>query len=663
MRIVDVDDERRSRRCSIARRGAIAALERRVARDRRATCARGGDRALLAIRARGSTASTAPFEVTRDGDATRGARRVAPDVRARHPRRRRATSARVARAAGAARRGDVRRSPGVTIEQRVAPLDRVGCYVPGGRYPLPSSLLMTAIPARVAGVREIIAVCPQPDPAVMAGGARGGRHAAASRSAARTRSPRWPTARRPIPRVDKIVGPGNAYVAAAKALVSRRLRHRLLRRPERDPDRRRRRDAPTWIAADLHRAGRARSGRARDSRHAEAGGSRARSPRKSRARCRPTGRRAPSLARNGAIIVDAHARRGDRAQRTAWRPSTSSATRDALAARLTPRRNGVRRPVQRAGRGRLRHRLEPRAADGGAARGRGGLTAADFVRVSTVQTLDRARAPPARRRTAIALARGRGAPRARRVDAAASEDEHHERDCSLEREHGVRLHRTRTVPAALRVSPSAVATARVPRSIPTTTRRNDAVARAASASPPIMCCSPTGSTRASSPQPRRRCATASRRGIPEALGVAPAFDMYEACVNAARRAHGDGAARTRVRLSVGRPARARSRRATRIVFVTNPHNPSGCAVRARASFARSRATSRPALLFVDEAYADFSGETLIDAGRLIVAAEPLVGRTFSKATALPAFAPARSSRIPRPCRRCAQVVPPYSLNA
>ena len=54
---------------------------------------------------------------------------------------------------------------GVLVEQRVMPLERVGCYVPGGRYPLPSSLLMTAIPARVAGVREIIAACPRPEPA------------------------------------------------------------------------------------------------------------------------------------------------------------------------------------------------------------------------------------------------------------------------------------------------------------------------------------------------------------------------------------------------------------------------------------------------------------------------------------------------------------------
>ena len=52
----------------------------------------------------------------------------------------------------------LRVAAGVMVEQRIVPLDRVGCYVPGGRYPLPSSLLMTAIPAAAAGVGEIIAV-------------------------------------------------------------------------------------------------------------------------------------------------------------------------------------------------------------------------------------------------------------------------------------------------------------------------------------------------------------------------------------------------------------------------------------------------------------------------------------------------------------------------
>lgn len=114
----------------------------------------------------------------------------------------------------------VRVAAGVSIEQRVVPLGRVGCYVPGGRFPLASSLLMTAVPARVAGVKDIVAVCPKPDAAVMsaaleAGVSRlfrvGGAHAVAALAYG------TPT----IPRVDKIVGPGNRYVAEAKALVAR----------------------------------------------------------------------------------------------------------------------------------------------------------------------------------------------------------------------------------------------------------------------------------------------------------------------------------------------------------------------------------------------------------------------------------------------------------
>ncbi len=113
----------------------------------------------------------------------------------------------------------VRPAAGIRITQRVLPLDCVGCYVPGGRYPLPSSLLMTAIPALVAGVREIVAVCPRPDDTIMhaagvAGVSRlfrlGGAHAVAALA----------YGTETIPAVDKIVGPGNAFVAAAKAIVA-----------------------------------------------------------------------------------------------------------------------------------------------------------------------------------------------------------------------------------------------------------------------------------------------------------------------------------------------------------------------------------------------------------------------------------------------------------
>ena len=110
-------------------------------------------------------------------------------------------------------------TPGVNISQRVLALDRVGCYVPGGRYPLPSSLLMSAIPADAAGVKEVIAVCPRPDATILhaarvAGVSRlfrlGGAHAIAALA----------YGTETVPSVDKIVGPGNAFVAAAKALVS-----------------------------------------------------------------------------------------------------------------------------------------------------------------------------------------------------------------------------------------------------------------------------------------------------------------------------------------------------------------------------------------------------------------------------------------------------------
>ena len=110
-------------------------------------------------------------------------------------------------------------APGVAVEQRVVPLSRVGCYVPAGRYPLPSSLLMTAIPARAAGVVEVIVCCPRPDAAVFAAALEagvdrvfqvGGAHAIAAMA----------YGTRTLPRVDKIVGPGNRWVSAAKSLIS-----------------------------------------------------------------------------------------------------------------------------------------------------------------------------------------------------------------------------------------------------------------------------------------------------------------------------------------------------------------------------------------------------------------------------------------------------------
>jgi histidinol dehydrogenase len=108
---------------------------------------------------------------------------------------------------------------GRRLGQLVRPLSSVGCYVPGGRYPLPSTLLMTVIPAQVAGVKDIRVVSPRPAPATLAAAALlgvrefyriGGAQAIAA-LAYGTKS---------VPRVNKIVGPGNLFVTTAKKIVA-----------------------------------------------------------------------------------------------------------------------------------------------------------------------------------------------------------------------------------------------------------------------------------------------------------------------------------------------------------------------------------------------------------------------------------------------------------
>ncbi len=109
--------------------------------------------------------------------------------------------------------------PGVRAGQRVQPIDSVGCYLPGGRFSLVSTLLMTVIPAQVAGVREIIVASPQPGPALLAAADRlGVRRVARIGGAQAVAALAYGT--RSIPRVGKICGPGNRFVTAAKKLVS-----------------------------------------------------------------------------------------------------------------------------------------------------------------------------------------------------------------------------------------------------------------------------------------------------------------------------------------------------------------------------------------------------------------------------------------------------------
>ena len=109
--------------------------------------------------------------------------------------------------------------PGVRVSQRVQPIETVGCYIPGGRFSLVSTLLMTAIPAQQAGVGKIVIASPQPsDELLAAARTLGLRHIARVGGAQAIAALAYGT--ETIPRVDKIVGPGNRYVTAAKRLVS-----------------------------------------------------------------------------------------------------------------------------------------------------------------------------------------------------------------------------------------------------------------------------------------------------------------------------------------------------------------------------------------------------------------------------------------------------------
>ena len=340
-----------------------------------------GDRALLAF-AKRFDGVRPPLEVTAE-EMRAAADQVDPAVRRA-----------IGQAAGNIARVAFRQIPrhwdldvvgGVSVEQRVEPLARVGCYVPGGRFPLPSSLLMTVVPARVAGVREIVVVCPRPEPVVMAAALEagvtrlfrvGGAHAIAALA--------YGTAT--VPRVDKIVGPGNRYVAVAKAIVAGTCAIDFYAGPT---------EIvvvagggkPEWIAADLV----AQAEHDPDARSIFITWSRSLAGKVARAVAaqqhgRPIAER--SLAANGAIVV-----------------TRSSDEAIGIANRLAPEHLVVesealiRRPIV-AGAVFVGPYSAQAAGDyatgsnhvlptSGAARWRGGLSAADFVRVMSVQRIGR----------------------------------------------------------------------------------------------------------------------------------------------------------------------------------------------------------------------------------------------------------------------------------
>ena len=182
-----------------------------------------GDAALLDLTARfdGFTAATPAELVITPDEFETAARQLAPDIRAALVY----AAERIERyqAAAVPKSWRLTDEHGSVLGQEVRPLDRVGIYVPGGRAAYPSTVLMTAVPARVAGVREIVLVTPpgpggRVEPVVLAAarlaGVTEGYHLGGAQAVAALA---YGTTT--IRRVDKIVGPGNIYVALAKARV------------------------------------------------------------------------------------------------------------------------------------------------------------------------------------------------------------------------------------------------------------------------------------------------------------------------------------------------------------------------------------------------------------------------------------------------------------
>ncbi|MCX2863085.1 histidinol dehydrogenase [Paucibacter sp. PLA-PC-4] len=201
-----------------------SAIETRVA-EILADVRERGDAAVLEYTARFDglqAASVAVLELTREElkaafeaitPAQRGALQAAAErVRSYHERQKQACGL----------SWSYRDEDGSLLGQKVTPLDRVGIYVPGGKAAYPSSVLMNAIPAHVAGVPEIIMVVPTPkgekNPLVLAAAYVAGVHRAFTIGGAQAVAAlAYGTAT--VPRVDKITGPGNAYVASAKKHV------------------------------------------------------------------------------------------------------------------------------------------------------------------------------------------------------------------------------------------------------------------------------------------------------------------------------------------------------------------------------------------------------------------------------------------------------------
>ena len=210
------------RQTLLARDAAANGDVTRTVRDIVAAVRADGDRALFALAQKFDGVELTALEVPRstiDAALTR----LQPDIRNALER----AARNIARVCEAMVPESMVTSPepGITVGRRVDPLDRVGVYAPGGRAAYPSSVLMAAIPARIAGVREVVLASPPgpnglPASVVLAAAAIAGVNRVFAIGGAGAVAA-MALGTQTVPRVDRIVGPGNAYVAEAKVQLSR----------------------------------------------------------------------------------------------------------------------------------------------------------------------------------------------------------------------------------------------------------------------------------------------------------------------------------------------------------------------------------------------------------------------------------------------------------
>ena len=291
--------------------------------------------------------------------------------------------------------GPRKRSPGLQLGQIVRPLDTVAAYIPAGRYPLPSTLMMTVVPAQVAGVpQHLRRLAREPVDRSLRHRRPAGRRATSFEMGGAQAIAAFAFGTRTVPRADRIVGPGNIYVAAAKKLLAGEVGIDFVAGPTEiliiaaDGD-------PRHLAADMLAQAEHDVDASRHPAHHLEAPRRRPWPRKSNAsspRCPPPPWPAKAIAQQYRHRPGALARRSRRRSPTASRPSISAFPTPRCFPAVRHAGSVFVGPFSPEAAGDYASGPNHVLPTSGAARMRGGLSVTDYVKVISVQELERSRA-------------------------------------------------------------------------------------------------------------------------------------------------------------------------------------------------------------------------------------------------------------------------------